>query len=79
MDKNKTEVIVKCTDNCSCLSIDKWDDDPEYFVTLYNSYTDASLSRKLSDIWKIIRGRQIHHTEVILSEEDFNKIRNFHL
>jgi len=74
--ENKTEVIVKCQDNCSCLSIDKWDDS-EYFVTLYNSYYDASLSKKISDIWKIIRGRQIHHTEVVLTKKDFNKIRNF--
>jgi len=77
MKENKKEIIVKCEDNCSCLSVDKWDDDEFYFVTLYNSYFDSSFSKKLVDIWRIIRGKQIYHAEIVLSEKDYDKLRNF--
>ena len=77
MEEVKKEVIVKCFDNCSCMSVDKFDNESEYFVTFYNSYHDASIYRKIRDIFRIIRGRQINTSEVILTEEDYEKLRNF--
>ncbi len=74
--EDKKEIIVKCQDNCSCMSVDKWDDS-EYFVTFYNAYNEASISKKITDIWKIIRGRQINNSEVVLTEEEYEKLRNF--
>jgi hypothetical protein len=77
---NNRELIVKCWDNCSCLSIDYWDEpeDNEYILTFYNSYSDkTSFGKKLKDIWKIIRGKRIYNSELILTKEDFDKIRNF--
>lgn len=75
--KDKTEVIIKCADNCSCMSVDKWDDDEEYFITFYNAYYDSTFGKKLGDIWKIIRGRQISTSELVVSKEDYEKLRNF--
>jgi hypothetical protein len=74
---DKKEVIVKCNDNCSCMSIDKWLDEEFYYVTFYTSYTSYTLWSKLKDIWKILRGKDITTHEIVLDEEDFNKIRNF--
>ena len=81
METNKNEVVVKCWDNCSCLSVDVWDEDKdiekEYFITFYNNYNDTSFRKKIVDIWKIIRGKKIYNQDLILDEEDFDKIRNF--
>jgi hypothetical protein len=73
----RKQLIVKCTDNCSCLSVDKWADEKEYVITTYKSYATKGWKSKLSDIWKIIKGDNVVDTELILSEEDFNKLRNF--
>lgn len=74
----KTEVIVKCLDNCTALSIDKWDDAPEYFITLYSSFNrKTTFIQKLKFIFKILMGKKIYHYDIVLSEEDFNKIKNF--
>jgi hypothetical protein len=75
--ESRNQLIVKCADNCSCLSVDKWADEKEYTVTTYKSYATKGWKSKLSDIWKIIKGDNVVDTELILSEEDFNKLRNF--
>ena len=75
--ENRKQLIVKCSDNSSCLSVDKWDDEKEYVVTTYKSYATKGWKSKLSDIWKIIKGDNVVDTELILFEEDFNKLRNF--
>jgi len=73
----KTELIVKCTDNCSCLSVDKFDDEPLYFITTYKSYSAKDWRNRLVDIWSIILGHNVVDTEIILSEEEFNKLKNY--
>lgn len=74
---DKKEVIVKCNDNCACMSIDKWEDEEFYYVTFYTSYTSYTLWEKLKNIWKIIRGKDIVTHELVLEEADYDKIRNF--
>lgn len=73
----KTELIVKCTDNCSCLSIDKFDDEPLYFITTYKSYSTKDWRDRLVDIWNIILGHNVVDTEIVLSEEEFDKLKNY--
>lgn len=34
---NKKEIIVRCFDGCSCMSVTKWDDETDYFVMFYKS------------------------------------------
>jgi hypothetical protein len=75
--ETKKELIVKCNDNCSCLSVDKWDDEDTYFITTYKSYTDVSWLTRFKDIWKIIKGEDVVGTEIILKESDYDKLRNF--
>jgi len=73
----KKELIVKCTDNCSCLSIDKYEDEPEYYITTYRSYATKRWRDRLINAWSVLLGDNIIDTEMILSEEDFNKIRQY--
>lgn len=77
--KPKTEksLIVKCNDNCSALSIDKWDEDDVYYITTYKSYNGVSFMGKIKDIWKIIKGLDVINNELILDTEEFNKIKKF--
>ena len=75
--ETKKELIVKCNDNCSCLSVDKWDGEDDYFITTYKSYTDVSWLTRFKDIWKIIKGEDVVGTEIILKESDYDKLRNF--
>lgn len=74
---DKKELIVKCEDNCSCISFDKWLDEEDYYVTFYKSYQGSSFLSKIKDMWKILRGKNVIGFEVILKEDDFTKIRNF--
>ena len=74
----RTEVLVKCGDNCSAMSVDRFDGEgEEYYVTFYNSYEDCSWFKKIKTIWKVLKGRNIHNSEIILSPEEYNKLRNF--
>jgi len=73
----KSELIVKCTDNCSCMSIDKYEDEPEYYITTYKSYAVKGWRDRLIDAWSVLLGGRVVDTEIILSEEDFDKIRNY--
>lgn len=78
MSDKRTEVIVKCRDNCSCLSVDRFEDEPnDYYITTYKSYSTKSFTERLKDIWIIIKGESVVDTELVLTEEDYNKLRNF--
>lgn len=76
-ESEKRELIVKCTDNCSCVSVDKWSDEDFYYLTFYKSYTEKGLWFRLKKAFKVLMGRDIIGAELVLEEEDFNKIRKF--
>lgn len=73
----ETKLIVKCTDNCSCLSVDKFDDEPLYFITTYKSYSKKGWRDRLVDAWNVLLGFEVVDTEIVLTEEEFNKLRKF--
>lgn len=72
----KTELIIKCTDNCSAISIDKWDDEETYYVTFYKTYNNG-FCRRFKEAIQYIFGKDIVGSETILGKQDFDKIRNF--
>lgn len=74
---NKKEMIVKCVDNCSCLSVDKFDNENEYYVTFYKSYSDKRFTYRIKDALNTLLGKNVVGTEIVLSGEDFNKLKNF--
>ena len=75
--EGKKELIVKCVDNCSCLSVDKYDDCGDHYITLYKSYSGKSFWFRLKDIWKILVGDRVSSFDIVLSGEDFSKIKRF--
>lgn len=74
---NKKSLVLKCNDNCSAISIDKWDTDGIYFITTYKSYSTKSVTDRLKDIWRIVKGEDVVGTEIILNESDYDKLRKF--
>jgi hypothetical protein len=76
-ESSKSELIVKCVDNCSSLSIDKWSDEQDYYVTFYKSYQTKTFWFRVKDAIKILLGKDVVGTDVVLTENDFNKIKNF--
>lgn len=74
---DKDSVIVKCTDNCSCMSIDKFNDEPYYYVTYYSSYGGTSLWYRIKSAWKVLKGGSVVNNELVLEPEDFQKILDF--
>jgi len=77
--EEKKEIIVKCVDNCSCLSVDKdiTGDTTDYYVTLYRSYSGKSFWFRLRDAWMILTGKDISTWDMVLTKEEFNRLRNF--
>lgn len=73
----KSELIVKCTDNCSCLSIDKYVDEPMYYISTYKSYARKDWRDRMVDVWNILLGNNVVDTEIVLTEEEFSKLKNY--
>jgi hypothetical protein len=73
----KTELIIKCSDNCSCISVDKFEDEPEYFITTYRSYKSKGWRDRIMDAWVILLGGDVVDIEIVLYEEDFDKFRKY--
>jgi hypothetical protein len=74
----KDELVIKCADNCSAISLDKFEDDETFFITFYRSFDrNKGVWFKLKTIWKILFGGIIHDTELILTKEDIVKIEDW--
>ena len=76
-NNERSEVIVKCVDNCTCMSVDKFNDDTDYYITFYKSYGNKSLWGRVKEAWKTIRGLNSDLNEIVLTKEDYQKLRNF--
>lgn len=76
-NNERSEVIVKCVDNCTCMSVDKFNDDTDYYITFYKSYGNKSLWSRVKEAWKAIRGLNTDLNEIVLTKEDYQKLRNF--
>lgn len=74
--REKKELIIKCTDNCSCLSIDNWEGEDSYFIMTYKNERKPFWYR-LREAIKYVMGYKIVDVDLILTEKEFNKIREF--
>jgi len=77
LEPEKNKIIVKCLDNCSCMSIDKWSDDPDYYVTFYKSYQKKTLWFRIKDAYNVLIGKDVVGTDIVLEPNDFQKLKNF--
>ena len=76
-NNERSEVIVKCVDNCTCMSVDKFNDDTDYYITFYKTYGNKSLWGRVKEAWKTIIGLNSDLNEIVLTKEDYQKLRNF--
>lgn len=80
------ELQIKCACRNEILSLEKWSDEDEYYLVIYrysfrNENTDGSFLTRLKNAIRsasrAFRGIGIETADVIISGEDFEKIREF--
>lgn len=71
------ELTIKCTDNCTVLSIDKWSDEEYYFLTFYKNHKPSFWYRLKQAFKYAFKGERMLLADIIVKEEDFNKLREF--
>lgn len=90
ISENKEELIVTCECGCdNAIHIRINGDDKEddcYAIQTYmngNWYRDQENSvfrcivRKLKKIWSIIRNKDFHYSEILISREDFQRYKDY--
>jgi hypothetical protein len=76
-NNGKSELIVKCVDNCSCMSVDKFNGETDYYITFYKSYGNKSFWGRVKEAWKTIKGLNSDLNEIVLTQEDYKRLKNF--
>lgn len=77
------ELIVSC--KCGCdngihIRINNYEDGDYAFLTYTNGnfYTQQkSFLNKLKKIWAIIRNKDFHYSEILLTKDDFNEFKEW--
>ena len=87
LDKEKKELIATCDCRCGSsihITIDNEDDDCYAFLSYMSSnwYNEQNgcgniFMKKLKKIWAIIRNKDHHYTETIMSKEDFKTFADY--
>lgn len=76
--EERKELLVRCTDGCSIVSFDKFNDEmDETIVTVYKSWSGDRLSTRISRAWAVLTGGSHYIGEVFISKEEFEKIKQF--
>lgn len=70
-------VTVKCVDNCSAVTLTKWSHEQEYELTLYKSYREGFWERFKQVFSYAFLGREAIFGELVLTKDEFEKIKNF--
>lgn len=74
----KKDLYVNCEYNSEILRITKWEDEDEFYLTVYE-YSPSSVSflRRIGMAFNVLRGKKVKTKELIISKENFNKIKKF--
>jgi hypothetical protein len=78
--EERKELLLRCTDGCSIISFDRFEDENEWdetIVTVYRSYSGDTLGRRISKAWAILTGGSHHLGEVFISKKELEKIKEF--
>lgn len=77
---HKIEKIASCTCGCHLIRFEKWTDDDDSFMEVYeNSFyskQDSKVNSYLKRLWSAIRGKEYLLFEIVLSHEDTIGLRN---
>ena len=74
----KKELLITCECQGEILSLQKYEDEVETYLTVYRYYSiDISFFARLKMCWKVLKGEGISTADLVLSEENFEKIKQF--
>jgi len=71
------ELIIRCEDGKSFISVDKFENESMYYITTYKSYKGKALRDRMIDAWGVILGFENVDAELVVSAKDFDKLRKF--
>lgn len=75
--KNKN-LLLKCECFGEVLSLDRFEDEEEIYLAVYcYSFVDISFFRRIKYAIDVLRGKKLRTADVVLSKENFYKIREF--
>lgn len=76
--KYETEMYLSCNCHGEILKVEKFAEEDEYYLTVFK-YKDLEYSflERLKLAWKVFRGRGLNTFDIILSSQNFNKLRDF--
>lgn len=75
--KEKT-IFIPCNCKSEVVGLSKYDDEDEIYLTVYKySSTSYSFFARIKMAWKVLKGESIDTADVVLSKENFEKIRQF--
>jgi hypothetical protein len=74
----KKDLYVNCECDSEILRITKWEDEDEFYLTVYE-YSPSSVSflRRIGMAFDMLLGNKTVTKELIISKENFNKIKKF--
>lgn len=74
----KKDLYINCECDSEILRITKWEDEDEFYLTVYEySPSSVSFSRRIGMVFNILFGKKVVTKELIISKENFNKIKKF--
>lgn len=74
----KKELLLSCKCLGEVVSILKYDDEPDIYVTVYRyQFPYLSFWRRIKFAIKVLRGEGTETADVVLSREDFNRIKEW--
>lgn len=80
MNHSKEELLVPCECLSEILRIERWsDEEGQVSMQLYKYFSVDNISfwRRVKMAFEVLRGREINTADIIISKENWNKIKNF--
>ena len=76
-DSTGKDLLISCSCNSEIMRFSQFEDEEEWYITVYNYYNyNPTIKERLKMIWKIIKGEPVVANEIIVSNEEFQKIKN---
>ena len=75
---NKKELLISCDCLGEVVSVIRYKGEEEVYINIYKFMSSSvSFFTRLKWTWKVIMGKGISTADVVLSKENFNKIKKF--
>lgn len=72
------ELLMSCDCYGEIVRLTNYSDEEEVYLTIYKYHFEGqSFLTRLKGAWNVFRGRGISTADVVLSKENFNKIKQF--